>query len=146
MCLAVDGELLARVCQDIDLSREAFLRILGTRGKVTVLEHDYKRYVGAQIGIPSFDLPTFLAAGGLIGLGAWPVLMGISMFLQQKLNPQPTDPMQARIFMLMPILFTFMLAQFSAGLVIYWTWNNLLSIAQQWVIMRRAGIKNPAAG
>ena len=103
-------------------------------------------WIGAQIGIPSFDLPTFLAAGGLIGLGAWPVLMGISMFLQQKINPQPTDPMQARIFMLMPILFTFMLAQFSAGLVIYWTWNNLLSIAQQWVIMRRAGVKNPAAG
>jgi len=67
------------------------------------------------------------------------------MFLQQKLNPQPTDPIQARIFMLLPIFFTFLLASFPAGLVIYWTWNNVLSIAQQWVIMRQSGVKNPIA-
>jgi YidC/Oxa1 family membrane protein insertase len=72
-------------------------------------------------------------------IGAWPLIMGTTMFLQQKLNPQPPDPMQAKMFMLLPFVFTFMLAQFAAGLVIYWTWNNLLSIAQQWVIMRRAG-------
>ncbi|MDA0368476.1 MAG: membrane protein insertase YidC [Proteobacteria bacterium] len=78
-------------------------------------------------------------------IGIWPILMGLSMWLQQRLNPQPMDKMQARIFMLLPIVFTFILAPFPAGLVIYWTWNNMLSIAQQWVIMRRAGIKNPAA-
>ncbi len=76
-----------------------------------------------------------------INIGLWPLIMGITMFLQQKLNPQPPDPIQAKIFMFLPIVFTFMLAQFPAGLVIYWTWNNTLSILQQWVIMRRAGIK-----
>ena len=74
-------------------------------------------------------------------IGVWPLLMGISMFLQQKLNPQPTDPIQARIMMFLPLVFTFLLATFPAGLVIYWTWNNLLSIAQQWVIMRKMGVK-----
>jgi YidC/Oxa1 family membrane protein insertase len=72
-------------------------------------------------------------------IGAWPLIMGLTMFLQQKLNPQPPDPMQARIFMILPVVFTFMLAHFPAGLVIYWTWNNILSIIQQWVIMRRQG-------
>jgi membrane protein insertase Oxa1/YidC/SpoIIIJ len=64
--------------------------------------------------------------------------MGISMFLQQKINPQPADPMQAKIMMSLPFVFTFILAGFPAGLVIYWAWNNTLSIAQQWVIMKRA--------
>ena len=72
-------------------------------------------------------------------IGAWPLIMGITMFLQQKLNPQPVDPVQARMFMLLPIVFTYMLSAFPAGLVIYWAWNNLLSIAQQWIIMHRAG-------
>ena len=74
-------------------------------------------------------------------IGVWPLLMGISMFLQQKLNPQPADPMQAKIFLFMPIMFTFLLARFPAGLVVYWAWNNTLSILQQWVIMRRMGVK-----
>ena len=65
--------------------------------------------------------------------------MGVTMYLQQKLNPQPTDPVQARVFQFLPILFTFMLAPFSAGLVIYWAWSNTLSIAQQYMIMRRHG-------
>ena len=72
-------------------------------------------------------------------IGAWPLIMGVTMFLQQKLNPQPVDPVQARMFMLLPIVFTYMLSAFPAGLVIYWAWNNLLSIAQQWAIMHRAG-------
>jgi len=72
-------------------------------------------------------------------IGAWPLIMGCTMFLQQKLNPQPPDPMQAKMFMILPVVFTVMLAPFAAGLVIYWSWNNLLSIAQQWVIMRSAG-------
>jgi YidC/Oxa1 family membrane protein insertase len=73
-------------------------------------------------------------------IGAWPLIMGCTMFLQQKLNPQPPDPMQAKMFMILPVVFTFMLSRFAAGLVIYWSWNNLLSVAQQWLIMRRAGI------
>jgi YidC/Oxa1 family membrane protein insertase len=76
-------------------------------------------------------LPPFLQ------LGVWPILMGISMFLQMRLNPAPPDPVQAKIFQFMPIIFTFLLATFPAGLVIYWTWNNLLSMAQQWYIMRK---------
>ena len=74
-------------------------------------------------------LPDFL------NLGVWPLLMGITMFLQQRLNPTPPDPIQAKIFAWMPVAFTFLLATFPAGLVIYWTWNNLLSICQQWLIM-----------
>jgi YidC/Oxa1 family membrane protein insertase len=75
----------------------------------------------------------------LLMIGAWPLIMGVTMFLQQKLNPQPVDPVQARMFMALPVVFTYMLSAFPAGLVIYWAWNNLLSIAQQWAIMHRAG-------
>ena len=88
-------------------------------------------------GLLPFTPPEFLA--GYVAIGAWPLLMGVTMFLQQKLNPQPVDPVQARMFMLLPIVFTYMLSAFPAGLVIYWAWNNLLSIAQQWAIMHRAG-------
>jgi len=79
------------------------------------------------------------APPAILMIGAWPLIMGLTMFLQQKLNPQPVDPVQARMFMLLPIVFTYMLAAFPAGLVIYWAWNNLLSIAQQWAIMHRRG-------
>jgi YidC/Oxa1 family membrane protein insertase len=75
-----------------------------------------------------------------LALGVWPILMGLTMFAQQKLNPAPADPVQARIFLFMPLIFTFFLANFPVGLVIYWTWNNLLSITQQYVIMRRMGV------
>jgi YidC/Oxa1 family membrane protein insertase len=79
-------------------------------------------------------------------VGAWPIMMGITQFLQQKLNPQAAiDPVQQKMFMLLPIVFTYMLSQFAAGLVIYWTWNNLLSIAQQWMIMRRANVATATA-
>ena len=89
-------------------------------------------------GVIPWTPPEFLM------IGIWPILMGITMFMQQKLNPAPADPMQAKIFMFLPLMFTFMLARFPAGLVIYWAWNNILSIAQQWVIMRRMGVKvNP---
>jgi YidC/Oxa1 family membrane protein insertase len=79
-------------------------------------------------------LPSFLH------LGVWPLLMGVTMWLQQKLNPAPSDPIQAKMMSLFPIIFTFVLAPFSAGLVIYWTWNNILSIIQQAVIMKRLGV------
>jgi len=70
-------------------------------------------------------------------LGIWPILMGITMWAQFKLNPPPADPIQAKLFQFMPLVFTFLLANFPAGLVIYWAWNNVLSIAQQWVILRK---------
>jgi len=86
-------------------------------------------------GLLPFTPPEFLM------VGIWPLLMGVSMFIQMKLNPAPTDPIQQKIFTWMPVLFTFLLATFPAGLVIYWTWNNGLSILQQWVIMRRQGVE-----
>jgi YidC/Oxa1 family membrane protein insertase len=86
-------------------------------------------------GLLPYDVPAFLL------IGVWPLLMGITMFLQMRMNPTPPDPTQAMIFNYMPILFTFMLASFPAGLVIYWAWNNLLSIIQQGVIMKRQGAK-----
>ena len=79
-----------------------------------------------------------------MNLGVWPILMGITMFVQMSLNPPPPDPIQAKVFKFMPLFFTFLLATFPAGLVIYWTWNNLLSIIQQWYIMqsiKKAGKK-----
>jgi YidC/Oxa1 family membrane protein insertase len=76
----------------------------------------------------------------LLMLGVWPLLMGATMLLQFRLNPQPADPIQAKVMMLLPIVFTFLFATFPAGLVIYWTWNNVLSIAQQWLIMKRMGV------
>ena len=78
----------------------------------------------------------------LLHLGIWPLIMGVTMFLQQKLNPPPPDPVQARLFQFMPIIFTFMLARFPAGLVIYWSWNNTLTILQQWFIMRRSRLSS----
>ncbi|CAK0779533.1 Membrane protein insertase YidC [Azospirillaceae bacterium] len=77
----------------------------------------------------------------MLMIGVWPLIMGVTMWLQQKLNPAPPDPVQQKVFMFLPILFTFMLANFPAGLVIYWAWNNSLSIAQQWLIMKKMGVK-----
>ena len=85
-------------------------------------------------GLLPFDPPQLLM------IGVWPLLMGITMWLQQRLNPQPADPVQAKVMMFLPVMFTFLFATFSAGLVIYWTWNNVLSIAQQWVIMKKMGV------
>ena len=89
-------------------------------------------------GLVHWVPPHFLAA---VNIGVWPIIMGFTMFLQQKLNPAPADPTQAKVMMFLPIIFTFMLAHFPAGLVIYWAWNNTLSISQQWLIMRRMGVK-----
>ncbi len=79
--------------------------------------------------------------GPFLMLGAWPLIMGVTMWLQMKLNPPPPDPTQAMVFNWMPVIFTFMLSNFSAGLVIYWAWNNTLSVLQQSVIMHRHGAK-----
>ncbi|HEX3576412.1 MAG TPA: membrane protein insertase YidC [Rhodopila sp.] len=80
----------------------------------------------------------------LLHLGAWPLIMGCTMFLQQKMNPPPPDPVQAKLFQFMPIIFTFMMAKFPAGLIIYWSWNNTLSVAQQWLIQRRTRLAKPS--
>ena len=79
--------------------------------------------------------------GQFLHLGIWPLVMGVSMFMQMKMNPEPTDPIQKQMFAWMPVIFTFMLGAFPAGLVIYWTWNNLLSVLQQGFIMKKAGVK-----
>jgi len=86
-------------------------------------------------GLIPWDPPTFLM------IGVWPILMGLTMFLQQKLNPTPPDPMQAKIFMFLPIFLTIILAPFPSGLVVYWTISNILTIAQQWVIIRGTTVK-----
>ncbi|MBG52542.1 MAG: membrane protein insertase YidC [Rhodobiaceae bacterium] len=85
-------------------------------------------------GLIPWDPPSFLM------IGIWPLLMGITMFVQQRMNPAPADPTQQMIFTWMPVFFVFLLAGFPAGLVIYWAWNNLLSVTQQGVIMRRQGV------
>ena len=86
-------------------------------------------------GLFPYDVPSFLV------IGAWPVAMGVSMWVQQKLNPAPTDPMQAKIFAFFPLFLTVILAPFPSGLVIYWTVNNILTMAQQVFIMKRTTIK-----
>ena len=90
-------------------------------------------------GLLPYD-PNFLPK--IFNVGLWPLIMGISMWIQQKLNPTPTDPMQAKIFMFLPIFFTFILAPFASGLVIYWTFNNIFSMAQQMLIKKKMEKKN----
>ncbi len=86
-------------------------------------------------GLIPFTPPSFLH------LGIWPLIMGVTMWVQMKMNPEPTDPVQKTMFAWMPVVFTFMLGSFPAGLVIYWAWNNTLSVLQQYVIMKKMGTK-----
>ena len=88
-----------------------------------------------MFGLIPWDPPSFMV------IGVWPILMGMTMWLQKKLNPAPTDPIQAKIFMFFPLFLTIILASFPSGLVVYWTVNNILTIAQQWVIMKKTKIK-----
>ena len=92
-------------------------------------------------GLLHFDPTTVPVFGHYLVLGVWPIIMGITMWFQMKLNPTPPDPTQKMIFDWMPLIFTFMLAGFPAGLVIYWAWNNTLSVLQQSFIMRSNGVK-----
>jgi YidC/Oxa1 family membrane protein insertase len=94
-------------------------------------------------GLIPYDPDVLLGVGigSFFHLGVWPLIMGVTMFLQMKLNPPPPDPAQQVIFNWMPVIFTFMMGNFSAGLVIYWAWNNSLSVAQQSFIMSRHGAK-----
>jgi YidC/Oxa1 family membrane protein insertase len=92
-------------------------------------------------GLIPFDPTVIPVIGPFMHIGIWPLIMGVTMFAQMKLNPPPPDPTQKMIFDWMPVVFTFMLASFSAGLVIYWAWNNTLSVLQQAVIMKKHGAK-----
>jgi len=116
----------------------------------TTIEMRHQPFFGWIKDLSAPDPLTILTGFGLFhwqvpeilhffNIGIWPLIMGVTMYLQQKLNPAPTDPVQARVFQFLPIMFTFMLAPFSAGLVIYWAWSNTLSIAQQYYIMRKHG-------
>jgi YidC/Oxa1 family membrane protein insertase len=92
-------------------------------------------------GLIPWDPSQLPLVGSFLVLGLWPIIMGVTMFFQMKLNPPPPDPTQQLIFSWFPVIFTFMLAGFPAGLVIYWAWNNTLSVAQQATIMHRHGAK-----
>jgi YidC/Oxa1 family membrane protein insertase len=92
-------------------------------------------------GLIPYDPTIVPVVGHFLHLGLWPLIMGVTMWFQMKLNPTPPDPTQAMIFNWMPVIFTFMLASFPAGLVIYWAWNNTLSVIQQSYIMRKNGAK-----
>ncbi len=116
----------------------------------TTIEMRHQPFFGWIHDLSAPDPMTVLTGFGLIhwqvpeilhffNIGLWPLIMGVTMYLQQRLNPAPADPVQARVFQFLPIMFTFMMAPFSAGLVIYWAWSNTLSIAQQYYIMRKHG-------
>ena len=92
-------------------------------------------------GLIPWDPTALPMIGHFLNLGIWPLIMGVSMFFQMKMNPEPADPVQKTMFAWMPVIFTFMLGTFPVGLVIYWTWNNTLTVVQQSFIMSRAGVK-----
>jgi len=92
-------------------------------------------------GLIPYDPVSLPLLGGFLMVGAWPLLMGFTQWLQMRLAPRSPDPTQAAVLNWMPLIFTFMLAKFSAGLVIYWTWNNSLSVIQQGIVMRRNGVR-----
>ena len=98
----------------------------------------------ALFGLIDWEIPGrgILSLLNVVNIGILPIIMGFTMWLQQKLNPAPADPTQAKIFALLPFVFTFVLAGFAAGLVLYWSVNNILSIAQQWFIQRKILAKN----
>jgi YidC/Oxa1 family membrane protein insertase len=86
-------------------------------------------------GLIPWNPPTFLI------IGVWPILMGVTMYIQQKLSPAPPDPIQAKIFAFFPLMLTILLASFPAGLVVYWTVSNVLTMLQQWIILKRTKVK-----
>jgi YidC/Oxa1 family membrane protein insertase len=91
-------------------------------------------------GLLPYDPTALPVIGAFLGIGLLPLLMGVAMWFQTKLNPPPTDPVQAQIFAMLPFVFVFIFAKFAAGLVLYWFWNTTLSILQQWLIMKKNGV------
>ncbi len=100
-------------------------------------------HIGNLFGLIPWDPTGIPVLGAVLAVGVWPLLMGITMAAQQLLNPPAPDPVQRRIFAFMPVIFTIMLAPFAAGLVIYWAWNNFLSLIQQYFITRKNGVETP---
>ncbi|HCR65962.1 MAG TPA: membrane protein insertase YidC, partial [Oceanicaulis sp.] len=95
---------------------------------------------GNLFGLLPYDPSGIPLIGQILAIGVWPLLMGVTMWAQQSLNPPPPDKIQRQIFAFMPIIFTIIMAPFPAALIIYWSWNNTLTIAQQYLIMRRQGV------
>ena len=122
---------------------------------LTTIEMRHAPFIGWIKDLSAADPTTFVNLFGLlpfavppmidsvVHLGVWPLIMGFTMWVQMKLNPAPTDPVQEKVFAWMPVVFTFMLAPFAAGLVIYWSWNNLLGVIQQYVMMKKQGVDVP---
>ena len=100
-------------------------------------------HIGNLFGLIPWDPTHVPVIGMILAIGVWPLIMGLTMGAQQLLNPPPPDPTQRRIFAFMPVIFTIMLAPFAAGLVIYWAWNNFLSLLQQYYITRKNGVETP---
>jgi len=96
--------------------------------------------IGNLLGLLPYDPSGFPIVGPILAIGIWPLLMGVTMWAQQSLNPPPADKIQRQIFAFMPIIFTIIMAPFPAALIIYWSWNNTLTIGQQYLIMRRQGV------
>ncbi|MEE2691126.1 MAG: membrane protein insertase YidC [Pseudomonadota bacterium] len=91
-------------------------------------------------GLIPYDPTSLPVIGAFLGVGVLPLLMGVAMWFQTKLNPPPADPTQAQIFAMMPFIFVFLFSSFASGLVLYWFWNTALSVLQQWIIMKRNGV------
>jgi YidC/Oxa1 family membrane protein insertase len=91
-------------------------------------------------GLLPFEPTAVPVIGAFLGIGVLPLLMGVAMWFQTKLNPPATDPIQQQVMTMMPIMFVFLFASFSSGLVLYWVWSTVLSILQQWIIMKRNGV------
>jgi len=96
---------------------------------------------GNLFGLLPYDPASIPLIGTVLAIGIWPLLMGVTMWAQQSLNPPPPDKLQRQIFAFMPVIFTIVMAPFPAALIIYWSWNNTLTIAQQYIIMRRQGVE-----
>jgi len=97
--------------------------------------------IGNLFGLLPYDPSTIPLIGGILAIGIWPILMGVTMWAQQSLNPPPPDKLQRQIFAFLPIVFTIVMAPFPAALIIYWSWNNVTTIIQQYIIMRRQGVE-----
>ena len=136
-CLPLVVQLPVMIALNTDLRNSIEMRHAAFFGWIHDLSAPDPTNLFNLFGLLHFD-PTTYASWALVG--AWPIIMGALMYFSQRLNPPMPDPVQARMMQFMPLVFTFMMARYSAGLVIYWSWNNLLSLGQQWLITRPSRI------